>query len=100
MQKHSQIKQIPVKFTIGNDNMEIIVEYDMRYTEYYAVIFAYHNGTDVTEFYRFCEQQKECLFYPQIVEGIAREECGRRIENYVPLAFDPFKGNGTAYKRA
>lgn len=74
------MKQATIHFSIGSDKMEIVVEYDRKEPENYTVVFANHNGRDVTDFYRFCEAQNEALFYPQIVEGIAREIGTERIE--------------------
>lgn len=99
MQKHPTLKQIPVKFPIGKGQCEVIVQYNEREPENYTVVFASHNGKDVTDFYRDCELEKECLYSSQICEGIHREECGRHLENYMPLRQDPFKGNGSSYQQ-
>jgi len=71
-------KRSVIKFAVGTDSIEVIVTYDTKEPENYMVTYAYHNGKDVTDFYHFCEQQNECLLYPQIVEGIAGDMCSAR----------------------
>jgi len=72
-------KQSVIKFGTGADKMEIIVGYDSKEPENYTVNYAYHNGKDVSDFYRFCESRQECILYPQIIEGIASDICTERM---------------------
>ena len=76
------IKQSVIKFATGADKMEIIVNYDSKEPENYLVTYAGHNGNDVTNFYRFCESQNECIMYPQIIEGIASDICIARLNKF------------------
>lgn len=80
------MKQTTIHFAIGSDKMEIVVEYNPEAPEEYTVVFAYHNGFDVTNFYRFCESQQEAILYPQIVEGIVHEICTERLEKRRDMA--------------
>jgi len=71
------------RFEIGNDKVEVEVQYDRKEPETYEIKHAYHNGNDVTEFYAFADANGEGLFYPQIVEAIAHDMCTERLEKYL-----------------
>ena len=72
-------RQSVIRWGAAPNDMELTVTYDTKEPENYLVKNAYHNGKDITDFYHYCETRDECLLYPQIIEGIAREMCAERI---------------------
>ena len=72
------------KFEVNGQNIEVSVSYNRNEPEDYTITYALHNGVNVTDFYKLLDDSTDGIFYPQIVEAIARDIYSELAEKYLP----------------
>ena len=64
------------------NEMNVIVDFNVNEPENYLIIQATHNGKDVTAFFDYVDSQTEGLFIEKITEAIFEEIATQATENY------------------